>query len=70
MGAYNITPSPERDRGNGLEIQPGIELSRRGDVIPNLPALSETFAFRAGRRSDSSPYLPVQEHSSLILQIS
>jgi putative transposase len=41
VGAYNIliTPSPERDRGNGLETQPGIEPSGRGNVIPNLPAL-------------------------------
>jgi len=36
-----ITPSPERDRGNGPETRPGIELSRRGDVIPNLSALGE-----------------------------
>uniref|UniRef100_A0A7J2U316 Uncharacterized protein n=1 Tax=Ignisphaera aggregans TaxID=334771 RepID=A0A7J2U316_9CREN len=34
-----ITPSPKRDRGNGPETWPGIEPSRRGDVIPNLPAL-------------------------------
>ena len=46
VGAYNIliTPSPERDRGNGLKTQPGIEPSRRGDVIPNLPALAGTLA--------------------------
>ncbi len=39
--AFNIliTPSPERDRGNGPETRPGIEPSGRGDVIPNLPAL-------------------------------
>jgi len=31
VGAFNmlITPSPERDRGNGLETRPGIEPSRR-----------------------------------------
>jgi putative transposase len=46
VGAYNIliTPSPERDRGNGLETQPGTEPSRRGDVVPNLSALSGTLA--------------------------
>ncbi|ADJ54271.1 transposase [Hyperthermophilic Archaeal Virus 2] len=46
VGAYNIliTPSPGRDRGNGLKTQPGIEPSRRGDVIPNLPALAGTLA--------------------------
>jgi putative transposase len=51
VGAYNIliTPSPERDRGNGPEARPGIE--PKGDVIPNLPALAGTLAFRAGRRS-------------------
>ena len=50
VGAYNIliTPSPERDRGNGLETQPGIEPSRRGDVIPNLPALAGTLALQGG----------------------
>jgi len=44
VGAYNIiiTPSPERDRGNGPETRPGVEPSRRGDVIPNLPALAGT----------------------------
>ena len=44
VGAYNIliTPSPERDRGNGPETRPGIKPSRRGDVIPNLPALAGT----------------------------
>ncbi|TDA24981.1 MAG: hypothetical protein DSO01_08775, partial [Archaeoglobi archaeon] len=51
VGAYNIliTPSPERDRGNGPEARPGIE--PKGDVIPNLPALAGTLAFRVGRRS-------------------
>jgi putative transposase len=46
VGAYNIliTPSPERDRGNGLETQPGIKSPKRGDVIPNLPALTGTLA--------------------------
>jgi len=54
VGAYNIliTPSPERDRGNGPETRPGIKSLLRGDVIPNLPTLSGTLAsFRAGRRS-------------------
>jgi putative transposase len=46
VGAYNmlITPSPNWDRGNGLETQPGIESPKRGDVIPNLSALAETLA--------------------------
>ena len=46
VGAYNIliTPSPAWDRGNGLETQPGIESPKRGDVIPNLPALAGTLA--------------------------
>jgi putative transposase len=44
LGAFNIliTPSPERGRGNGPEARPGIEPPRRGDVIPNLPALAGT----------------------------
>jgi putative transposase len=50
VGAYNIliTPSPERDRGNGQETRPGTEPSRkpsgREDVVPNLPALAGTLA--------------------------
>jgi hypothetical protein len=42
--AFNIliTPSPTWDRGNGLEAQPGIEPSGRGDVVPNLPVLAGT----------------------------
>jgi putative transposase len=46
VGAFNIliTPSPIWDRGNGLETQPGIEPSGRGDVIPNLSTLTGTFA--------------------------
>jgi putative transposase len=56
VGAYNIliTPSPERDRGNGPETRPGIEPSERGDVIPNPLALREPSPFRAGRRSVAS----------------
>jgi putative transposase len=44
VGACNIiiTPSPERDRGNGPETRPGVEPSGRGDVTPNLPALAGT----------------------------
>ena len=45
-----ITPSPNWDRGNGLETQPGIE-PPKGDVVPNLPALARTLALQAGRRS-------------------
>ncbi len=42
VGAYNvlITPSPARDRGNGLETPPGAKPNR--DVAPNLPALTGT----------------------------
>jgi hypothetical protein len=49
---YNIliTPSPERDRGNGPKTRPGIE-PPKGDVVPNLPALAATSPFRAERRS-------------------
>jgi hypothetical protein len=43
-----ITPSPDWDRGNGLETQPGIEPSGRGDVTPNLPALAGTPALQGG----------------------
>jgi len=47
VGAFNIliTPSPTWDRGNGPETRPGTEPSGRGDVVPNLPALSGTLAF-------------------------
>jgi len=43
-GAYNIliTPSPNWDRGNGLETQPVAESPKRGDVDPNLPAPAGT----------------------------
>jgi len=46
VGAFNIliTPSPERDRGNGSEARPGVEPSGRGDVTPNLPAMAGTLA--------------------------
>jgi len=47
ISGSRITPSPERDRGNGLETQPGIKPSRRGDVIPNLPALQGREEVRA-----------------------
>jgi hypothetical protein len=43
-----ITPSPERDRGNGPETRPGIEPSKRGNVIPNLPAITGTLALQGG----------------------
>jgi len=42
MVGASITPSPERDRGNGPKTRPGIEPSGRGNVIPNLSALSGT----------------------------
>jgi len=35
----SITPSPERDRGNGPETRPGIKSQKQGDVTLNLPAL-------------------------------
>jgi hypothetical protein len=43
-----ITPSPAWDRGNGPETWPGIESPKRGDVIPNLPALARTLALQGG----------------------
>jgi hypothetical protein len=43
-----ITPSPERDRGNGPETRPGIKSPKRGDVIPNLPALARTLTIHGG----------------------
>jgi putative transposase len=56
-GAYNIliAPSPVWDRGNGLETQPGIESPKRGDVIPNLPALAGTLALKGGEEVSSLP---------------
>jgi len=48
ISSLSIAPSPERDRGNGLETRPGIEPSGRGDVIPNLPALAGTLALQGG----------------------
>jgi len=46
VGAYNIliTPSPERDRGNGPETRSETKPSGRGDAVPNLPALAGTLA--------------------------
>jgi len=55
ISSLSIAPSPERDRGNGLETRPGIEPSGRGDVIPNLLALGKPSHFRVGRRSECSP---------------
>jgi hypothetical protein len=48
--SYNIpiTPSPGRDRGNGLETQPGIESPKQGDVILNLPALAVVLTIHGG----------------------
>jgi len=43
-----IIPSPVWDRGNGLETQPRIKPSERGDVIPNLPAIARTPAIHGG----------------------
>jgi hypothetical protein len=48
MVGVPITPSPGRGRGNGPETRPGIEPSRRGDVIPNLPALAARHSWRGG----------------------
>jgi hypothetical protein len=46
-----ITPSPDWDRGNGPETQPGIE--PKGNVIPNLPALAGTLALQGGEEVSS-----------------
>jgi hypothetical protein len=43
-----ITPSPERDRGNGPETRPGIEPVGGGNVIPNLPAIARTLTIHGG----------------------
>jgi|YelNatPaOPRAMG01_1025707.scaffolds.fasta_scaffold42222_1 hypothetical protein len=46
IDGLRITPSPNLDRGNGLETWPGIEPSERGNVIPNLFALAGTLALK------------------------
>jgi hypothetical protein len=56
MVGVPITPSSVWGRGNGPETRPGVEPSRRGDVIPNLPALAETLAIHGGE--EVSPGLP------------
>jgi len=33
-----LTPSPERDRGNGPETRFWIKSQKQGDVVPNIPA--------------------------------
>jgi putative transposase len=48
MVGVPIAPSPGRGRGNGPEARPGVEPSRRGDVIPNLPAIAGTPALKGG----------------------
>ena len=48
-----ITPSSERDRGNGPKTRPGIE--PKGDVIPNLPALARTLALQGGEEVRMMP---------------
>jgi len=52
VGAYNIlttiTPSPARGRGNGPETRPGAKPPKRGNVAPNLPALTGTLALQGG----------------------
>jgi hypothetical protein len=50
----HITPSPEGDRGNGPETRPGIESPKRGDVIPNLPALTGTLTIQGGEEVSSN----------------
>jgi hypothetical protein len=52
-----ITPSPERDRGNGPETRPGIK-SQTGDVIPNLPALAGTLAIHGGEEVRPTLFKP------------
>jgi len=42
INSLPITSSPAWDRGNGLETQPRIKPSERGDVIPNLPTIART----------------------------
>jgi len=49
-----FTLSPERDRGNGPETRPRIKPSKRGDVIPNLPALGARDPRPSGRGGGQS----------------
>ncbi|MCI4396456.1 MAG: hypothetical protein JHC28_02725 [Thermoprotei archaeon] len=44
IDGLRITPSPNLDRGNGLETRPGIEPSEKGNAIPNLFALAGILA--------------------------
>jgi transposase len=50
VGAYNvlITPSPERDRGNGPETRPGIEPSGKRGCNPKPPRSKGTIALQGG----------------------
>jgi hypothetical protein len=48
ISSLPIAPSPTWDRGNGLETQPGVEPSGRGDVTPNLPALARILTLQGG----------------------
>jgi len=58
VGAYNIlttiTPSPERGRGNGPKTRPEAKPPKRGDVAPNLPALTGTLALQGGEEVRNS----------------
>ncbi|MEM4016452.1 MAG: transposase [Fervidicoccaceae archaeon] len=70
VGAYNIliTPSPVWDRGNGPEARPGIEPSGRGNVIPNLPALTGTLVLlrRGGGQRAPRMQQRISPHHTLL----
>jgi putative transposase len=56
VGAYDIliTPSPDRDRGNGPETRSSTKPSERGNVALNLPTLAGTFSLE-GREEVRKP---------------
>jgi len=57
INSLPITSSPARDRGNGLETQPRIKPSERGDVIPNLPTIARTPAMNGGEEVRQNRFL-------------
>jgi len=59
INSQRITPSPGWDRGNGPETRPGVEPSRGGNVIPNLPAIAGTPTIQGGEEVRSSGVLNI-----------
>jgi hypothetical protein len=64
-----ITPSPVWDRGNGLETQPGIEPSERGNVIPNLPAIARNLAIHGGEEVSQYTILFIVKESIVVVYL-